>query len=153
MIAVHHEAPSQAYEASKSQYLRGSLQFEVEENLCPHRSLTAGPEPHLSVFKPQCPAFIHALPLSAEGTVRLKFEPFDGRSPNYRPIIDADTNKQVGSIHSHTTGTDCFGGIDISLFNGKYRARVNRYEAAVGFVFGVETILNHMTSSQGRKSA
>ena len=85
--------------------------------------------------------------------MRLIFEPFDGRRPNYRPVIDEDTSKQVGSIHSHTTGTDCFGGIDITLFDGKFRARVNRYEAAVGFVLGIETVLNHMTSHKDRRNA
>ena len=78
--------------------------------------------------------------------MRLKFEPFDDGSRHWVPVIDEDTGKQVGSIYSYGTGPDCFGGTDISLFNGKYRARVNRYEAAVGFVFGVETVVNHMTS-------
>ena len=82
--------------------------------------------------------------------MRLKFEPFDDGSRQWVPVIDEDTGKQVGSIHSYGTGPDCFGGTDISLFNGKYRARVNRYEAAVGFVIGVETVVNHMTSHEDR---
>jgi hypothetical protein len=88
--------------------------------------------------------------MGREEMVRLKFEPFDDGSRHWVPVIDEDTGKQVGSIHSYGTGPDCFGGTDISLFNGKYRARVNRYEAAVGFVIGVETIVNHMTSHEDR---
>jgi len=84
--------------------------------------------------------------------MRLKFEPFDSGSPNYRPVIDENTGRQVGAIHSHRAGTDCFGGIDISLLDGKFRARVNRYEAAVGFVFGVETVVNHMSSYKDQES-
>ena len=80
--------------------------------------------------------------------MRLKFEPFNGRHPNYRPIID-ETGKRVGSIQSNGSGID---GIQISLFDGKYRTRVNRCETAVGFVLGVQSVLNHMAYID-RKSA
>ena len=38
------------------------------------------------------------------------------------------------------------GGIDLSLFDGKCRTTVTRYEAVLGFVMGVESVLNRMTS-------
>jgi hypothetical protein len=65
--------------------------------------------------------------------VRLKFEPFNGRHPNYRPIVD-ETGKRVGSIQSNGSGID---GIQISLFDGKYRTTVKNYYAAGGFILGV----------------
>ena len=72
--------------------------------------------------------------------VRLKFEPFDSRGSNYLPIIDEEKGKKVGTIQSNRDG-----GIYISLFGGKYQTLVNRYDAAQGFVLGVECVLNHMT--------
>jgi hypothetical protein len=81
-----------------------------------------------------------------EVAMHLKFKVFDGRSSKWVPVIDSDTGKQVGYISSKGTGKYLGGGIDISLFNGKYRTTVTRYEAVLGFVRGVETVLNRMTS-------
>jgi hypothetical protein len=78
--------------------------------------------------------------------VRLKFEPFDGRSSNYLPIIDEETGMKVGTIQSSRTGPDRDGRIYISLFGGKYQTLVNGYDAAQGFLLGVQCVLNHMTS-------
>ena len=78
--------------------------------------------------------------------MRLKFKAFDGRSSNQIPVIDADTGNEVGYIRSNGTGMYSGGGIDISLFDGKYRTTVSRYEAVLGFVMGVESVLNRMTS-------
>lgn len=77
--------------------------------------------------------------------MRLKFEPFDGRSFNLVPVIDEQTNKRVGTIKSNGTGMYSSGGIDIWLFDGKYKTSVSRYETALGFVLGVEAVLNHLT--------
>jgi hypothetical protein len=62
--------------------------------------------------------------------MRLKFEHFDGRRRTYRPIIDEDSGQQVGTIQSDGVGFAGYGGIDISLFGGKYAITVNRYEGA-----------------------
>jgi hypothetical protein len=78
--------------------------------------------------------------------MHLKFKVFDGRSSKWIPVIDSDTGKEVGYIKSNGTGMYSGGGIDISLFNGKYRTTVTRYEAVLGFVMGVESVLNRMTS-------
>jgi len=78
--------------------------------------------------------------------MRLKFKAFDGRSSKWVPVIDSDTGKEVGYIKSNGTGMYSGGGIDISLFDGKYRTTVTRYEAVLGFVMGVESVLNRMTS-------
>jgi hypothetical protein len=79
--------------------------------------------------------------------MRLKFKVFDGRSSKRLPVIDADTGKEVGYIKANGTGMYSGGGIDISLFDGKYRTTVTRYEAVLGFVMGVESVLNRMTST------
>ncbi len=83
--------------------------------------------------------------------MRLKFEHFDGRRMVSRSIIDEETGKKVGSIHAHGVGyigheIHGGGGIEVSLFDGKYAISVNRYEECWGFVKGVEAVLNHMTS-------
>ena len=39
---------------------------------------------------------------------------------------------------------DSSGGIDIWLFDGKYQTRVQGYDTAVGFVLGVESVMNHL---------
>jgi hypothetical protein len=76
--------------------------------------------------------------------MRLTFEKFDGRSQlSATSIIDADTGRKVGYI---THGRTSFGGsgrIDVALFD-RYRATVNRHEECLGFVRGVEAVLNHM---------
>jgi hypothetical protein len=77
--------------------------------------------------------------------MRLKFEHFDNH-PDYMRVMDEDTDKEVGLIHTGVNGMDLSYGIDISLFDGKYQTRVSRYETAVGFVLGVQSVLNHMTS-------
>jgi len=59
--------------------------------------------------------------------MRLTFEHFDGHE-RYVDIIDHDTGKRVGHIQSHGSGFDRYGGMDIWLFGGKYRATVKPYE-------------------------
>jgi hypothetical protein len=76
--------------------------------------------------------------------MRLTFKRFDGRRKCYRSVIDEVTGQQVGSIQSDGVGFAGYGGIDISLFDGKYRTTVNRYEECWGFVQGVQAVLNHM---------
>lgn len=76
--------------------------------------------------------------------MRLKFDAFDGRSHSVRDVIDEDTGKTVGFIQTGAVGFGNSGGIAISLFDGKYKIEVNRYEECRGFVLGVQTVLNHM---------
>jgi hypothetical protein len=84
--------------------------------------------------------------------MRLKFDPFDERNYNYRPVVDEDTGNQVGHIQSMGSGVYSSGRIDISLFDGKYRISATRYETAVGFVLGVESVLNERTDSKKARS-
>jgi hypothetical protein len=73
--------------------------------------------------------------------MRLKFKHAD----DFRCllVLDEDTGKEVGSIRLGGSGVDSSGGIDIWLFDGKYQTRVKHYDTAVGFVLGVESVLNH----------
>jgi len=82
-----------------------------------------------------------------EMTMRLKFDPFDGRKWNTRDIIDEDTGKHVGHIRSNGVGFTNYGGIEISLFDDKYRTTVSSYKECCGFVWGVQAVLNHMTAA------
>ena len=67
-------------------------------------------------------------------------------------VFDQSTGKKVGSIRFDEVGTGNLGGIEISLFDGKYQATVNTYDKCFGFVMGVETVLNRMTSvDDGRR--
>ena len=77
-----------------------------------------------------------------EGLMRLRFKWFDGRGWNHEPIIDEETGNEVGFVRSNGAGN--WGGIDISLFNGKYRATAHSHQETVGFVSGIEAVLNHL---------
>jgi hypothetical protein len=63
-------------------------------------------------------------------------------------VLDEDTGKEVGTIRLGGTGVESSGGIDIWLFDGRYQTRVERYDTAVGFVLGVESVLNHREDLQ-----
>jgi hypothetical protein len=79
--------------------------------------------------------------------MRLKFKyPYDFRS-NCLLVLDEDTGNVVGTIQSSKPSVDS-SGIDIWLFDGKYQTRVNGYQAAVGFLMGVEAVLNHSDDLQ-----
>ena len=69
--------------------------------------------------------------------VRLKLKHLDNLIPNYLLAIDEDTGKEVGYIQSGNSD-----GIEISLFDGNYRTTVHNYKAVLGFVMGVEAVLN-----------
>jgi hypothetical protein len=84
--------------------------------------------------------------------MRLKFDPFDGRSWNFRDIIDEDTGKMVGHIRSNGVGFTNIGGIEISLFDDKYRTTVSTYKECRGFVAGVQSVLNHMTAATDHRA-
>jgi hypothetical protein len=51
---------------------------------------------------------------------------------------------EVGYIKSRGVGFGNFGGIHVSLFDGKYRCELHRFEECWGFIKGVEAVLNHM---------
>ena len=78
--------------------------------------------------------------------MRLTFDHFDGRSRVFTDIVDEDTGKIVGHIRSNGVGFTNNGGIDIFLFDHKYQARVGSYPECLGFVRGVQCVLNHMTA-------
>ena len=80
--------------------------------------------------------------------MRLRFKRPDDFRSNCLPVQDEDTGKEVETIRLSGTGVDCSGGIDIWLFDGKYQIRVNSYDTAVGFVLGVESVLNHREDLQ-----
>jgi hypothetical protein len=87
-----------------------------------------------------------------EEAMRLTFESFDGRRRIYRKIIDQDTGKQVGNIRANGVGFIAWGvsgrgGIEVSLFDGKYETTVNRYEECWAYVKGVEAVLDHVIGS------
>ena len=77
--------------------------------------------------------------------MRLKFEHFD-HTPDYLAVLDEDTGNEVGAVLIGG-GMDS-SDIDVSLFDGKYQIRVKRYDTAVGFVLGVESVLNHREDPQ-----
>ncbi len=79
--------------------------------------------------------------------MNLVFEPFDGRGLNCRTVIDKDTGAEVGRIMSYGVGPHRSGGIHVSLFGGKYDRYFRRYDQCVGFVKGVEAVLDHMTAT------
>jgi hypothetical protein len=80
--------------------------------------------------------------------MQLTFPVFDGRRRGYWSITDQDTGQVVGNIDVNGVGFSggggsSEGGIEVSLFGGKYARTVNRY--GWGFVKGVEAVLNHVT--------
>ena len=80
--------------------------------------------------------------------MRLTFEPFDRRYLGVLDVIDQDTGKEVGYIIVNGVGFVGGGGIEVSLFDGKYQTSAHRYEEVRGFINGVEAVLNHMTRIQ-----
>ncbi len=74
--------------------------------------------------------------------MRLVFEAFDGRKRTSRTILDKDTGHPVGCIRTNGNGS---GGIDISLFGGKYRGSFKSNAEVCAFIKGIEVVLNHMT--------
>jgi|KBSSwiStaDraftv2_1062776.scaffolds.fasta_scaffold1678037_2 hypothetical protein len=80
--------------------------------------------------------------------MRLNFKHSDGFRSDCMLVLDEDTGKEVGTIRLGGTGVESSGGIDIWLFDGRYQTRVERYDTAVGFVLGVESVLNHREDLQ-----
>ena len=80
--------------------------------------------------------------------MRLTFKHSDDFRSNSLLVLDEDTGKEVGNIRLAGIGVDSSRGIDIWLFDGKYQTRMTRYDAAVGFVLGVESVLNHREDPQ-----
>jgi len=77
--------------------------------------------------------------------MRLEFEKFDGRQMTYVPVMDHESGQQVGYISAPGAGMYNRRGINVSLFGDKYKVKVNGYDECIGFVKGVETVLNHVT--------
>jgi hypothetical protein len=79
--------------------------------------------------------------------MRLKFKHPDDFRSNCLLVLDADTGKAVGTIRLSVAGvgSSC---VDIWLFDGKYQTRVNGHDTAVGFLLGVEAVLNHREDLQ-----
>jgi hypothetical protein len=82
-----------------------------------------------------------------EAPMNLNVPQFDGRKWGYKDVSDEDTGKVVGYIRCDGTGFAGSGGIEISLFDGKYRTVASSRPECCGFVRGVESVLNRMTSA------
>ena len=80
--------------------------------------------------------------------MRLKFAQSNDFRSNCLLVVDQDTGKQVGTIRLGTGAKNSSGDIDIWLFDGKFQTRVKRYDTAIGFVLGVESVLNHREDPQ-----
>jgi hypothetical protein len=76
--------------------------------------------------------------------MQLTFKPFDGRSWDVVDVLDEDSNRTVGRIVPKSSTIS--PSIRVSLFDKKYEASVSTYEECLGFVRGVEAVLNRMTS-------
>jgi hypothetical protein len=79
--------------------------------------------------------------------MRLKFRYPDDFRSKCLLVVDEDAGKVVGTIQPSKPTVDS-SSIDIWLFDGKYQTRVNGYDAAVGFLMGVESVLNHRDDLQ-----
>ena len=101
-----------------------------------------------TAFRPQYPGSIGFSKLGGAKRMRLLFKHSDDFRSNCLLVLDEDTGKEVGTIRLGGAGADSSGGIDIWLFDGKYQTRVKRYDTAVGFVLGVESVLNHLEDLQ-----
>jgi hypothetical protein len=99
-------------------------------------------------FGVPCPSL--PVPMDGIRTMQLHFERFDGRSFNSVDVIDRDSGEKVGLICSNGVGR-YRGGISVELFDGKYRAQLKRYDECLGFVRGVEAVLNHMLPAKKKK--
>jgi hypothetical protein len=82
--------------------------------------------------------------------MRLTVSYFDVRSRHEADVIDQDTNKCVGYIR---TGSNNCGGRYVFLFDGKYATRCASQDECLGFVKGVETVLNHMIAIADERSS
>jgi hypothetical protein len=82
--------------------------------------------------------------------MRLTFPKFDARGHASENVTDEESGTVVGSISSNAVGFSNYGGIRVSLFQGKCRAELHSYPECVGFVKGVETVLNHVIGSQSK---
>ncbi len=80
--------------------------------------------------------------------MRLTFKHFDARRFSFEDITDQDTGEQVGHINAYGSQIGGGGGISISLFGDKYLGHVNTYQECVGFVKGVESVLNHLVDTR-----
>jgi hypothetical protein len=73
--------------------------------------------------------------------MRLTVSHIDERSRHVADVIDQDTNRCVGYVRLGSTNS---GGRYVFLFEGKYTARCISQDECLGFVKGVEAVLNHM---------
>jgi len=101
----------------------------------------------LTSFRPQCPGFVPLSKLGGGKRMRLKLKHPDDFRSNCLLVLDEDTGKAVGTIRLSVTavGSSC---VDIWLFDGRYQTRVNGHNTAVGFLLGVESVLNHREDLQ-----
>jgi hypothetical protein len=76
--------------------------------------------------------------------MRLTFDRFNGRSQHAYLITDTETGKTVGSIFCPGNRKYGAGGMEASIFDGKYRSVLNGYAECVAFVKGVEVVLNEV---------
>jgi len=63
------------------------------------------------------------------------------------PLTGAAGIKRVGYVKSNGVGMYSAGGLEVSLFDDKYRGSFSRFHECVGFVRGVESVLRHLTAA------
>jgi hypothetical protein len=80
----------------------------------------------------------------------LEIRGFDARNHGNHDVIDEETGRRVGTVRS---GGSPNGGCFISLFGGKYNKSLSNHAECWCFAKGVETVLNHMNSTDNLQSA
>ena len=79
--------------------------------------------------------------------MKLTFKEFNGRGVRCSTVFDEDTGKEVGYVGSHGVGRYRSGGLEVSLFGGKYRGWLHSLPQCRAFILGVEAVLDHMTET------
>ena len=80
--------------------------------------------------------------------MRLAVLYLDAPGRHIANIIDQDTNKTVGYIRSGSSVSA--GSKYIFLLDGNYTARCASQDECLGFIKGVEAVLNHMLALTNR---
>jgi hypothetical protein len=86
-------------------------------------------------------------PAGGRSEMNLAFKPFDENEINpKRDVIDKESNRIVGTVQGG------YLGIDVSLFGRKYKTLARSQDECLGFISGVQSVLNGMTSVDDGKT-
>ena len=66
----------------------------------------------------------------------------------YKDVIYKETGQKIGWVKANGVGFAGTGGIEISLFGGKYSLTANKMDECWGCMKGVEAVLSHMLSTR-----